>query len=101
MDDDPVPLEVENFVNNNVGDKSDESDNEQDKFLHERDEFLDQPVGETERDVTKSRNESGLRPRQPKLWKFPINKDINTKKTRSFVKSWYGMKNLSSTRTLI
>ena len=125
---DPVPLEVENFVNNNVGDKSDESDNEQDEFLHERDEFLDQPVGETEResetleegsrdkikkkegldadtegnigkgsknksvsndDVTKSRNESGLRPRQPKLWKFPINKDINTKKTRSFVKSWY------------
>ena len=87
---DPVPLEVENFVNNNVGDKSDESDNEQEKFPHERDEFLDQPVGETERDVTKkSRNESGLRPRQPKLWKFPINKDINTKKTRSFVKSWY------------
>ena len=33
VDDDPVPLEVEKFFNNNVGDESDESDNERDKFL--------------------------------------------------------------------
>ena len=40
-DDDPVPLKVENVVNNNEGDNTDKCNNE-------RDEFLNQPVDESE-----------------------------------------------------
>ena len=31
----------------------------------------------------------GIGPSQPKLWKYPVNKDITGRKTRPFVKTWY------------
>ena len=31
----------------------------------------------------------GIGPSQPKLWKYPVNKDIKGRKTRTFVKIWY------------
>ena len=42
-----------------------------------------------EKNRKRKSGDSGIGPSQPKLWKYPVNKDITGRKTHCFVKTWY------------